>query len=116
MLTTLSNDELKGLIAQVSGAEEAMNRLITGTFNALGKVADFAAADETNNDGGSSPGNGAGAKDEPPPPDSEPEREKPPGITKFTPAFRFNIEIHLPSNGTEDTYLAIFNALRKSLG
>jgi len=37
-------------------------------------------------------------------------------LPKFNPEFKVNIEIHLPSNGTEETYLAIFNALRTALG
>jgi hypothetical protein len=31
------------------------------------------------------------------------------------PEFHYNIQIHLPSNATEETYLNIFNALRKAL-
>ena len=27
--------------------------------------------------------------------------------------FHYNLQIHLPANGTEETYLNIFNALRK---
>ena len=44
----LPNDKLKGLIAQVSGADEKMNQLITGTFNALHKTADFKPVEQTN--------------------------------------------------------------------
>jgi hypothetical protein len=113
----LPNDELKGLIAQISGAEEAMNRLITGTFNSLVKAADFKHAEEIDaedNESGSGKGmDGDGTK-------VSKEKEQPKKFSgfegKFNPEFRFNIEIHLPSNGTEETYLAIFNALRKSLG
>jgi hypothetical protein len=36
-------------------------------------------------------------------------------LPTFNPEFRFNIEINLPSNGTEETYLNIFSALRKAL-
>lgn len=28
--------------------------------------------------------------------------------------FHYNIQVHLPSNGTEEVYLNIFNALRKT--
>lgn len=38
-----------------------------------------------------------------------------PSSTKFHPEFRFNIEVHLPSNGTEETYLNIFTALGRTL-
>ncbi len=113
---TLPPEELKGLIAQVSGAEESLIRFIVGTLNNLVKLADFSESKEVtkheseekeetdahradqHNAGTQSNG---GGKD---------------GRSEFKPDFRFNIEIHLPSNGTEETYLAIFNALRKSLG
>ena len=42
----LPPDQLKGLVAQVSGTEEAMTKVIAMTFNALTKLADFSAADE----------------------------------------------------------------------
>jgi hypothetical protein len=29
------------------------------------------------------------------------------------PEFHYNIQVHLPSNGTEETYMNIFNAIRK---
>jgi Family of unknown function (DUF5343) len=108
---SLPSDQLKGLIAQVSGAEEGMTRLIHGTFNALAKAADFSAVPNLDSE------------------DDELDHEfelqdaeiPPPNLgkhflpSKFSPEFRFNIEIHLPSNGTEETYLAIFNALRRDL-
>lgn len=93
-----------------------MTRLITGTFNALTKVADFSApkpvvGEETSLNGTSST-NGKDRSS-----DNEKERlQTERQITNFHPDFRFNIEVHLPSSGTEETYLAIFNALRKSLG
>jgi hypothetical protein len=107
----LPSDQLKGLVAQVSGSEEAMTKLITYTFNALVKAADFTqelpSAEDTHDDENTN-------KKEQPPPAKEPGGEK--RLSRFNPDFRFNIEIHLPSNGTEETYLAIFNAVRKSLG
>ncbi len=107
----LPNDELKGLIAQVSGAEEGVTKLVTGTFNALVKTADFSSNGQPSTTGDSSE-NGK----EPPPEKVKPQQTEVPPVTKFSPDFRFNIEVHLPSNGTEETYLAIFNALRRSLG
>jgi hypothetical protein len=106
----LSNEHLRGLIAQVSGAEEGMAKLINGTFNALIKLADFSKSKQIV-DGESAP-----QEDEPDDKEREKEEEDRPLKPKFNPEFRFNIEVHLPSNGTEETYLAIFNALRKSLG
>lgn len=107
----LPTDQLKGVVAQVSGAEDAMTKFIVGTFNALTKAADFMPSEQPE------PEANDGANDGKQPP---PEKEKPPlgdtQLSKFNPDFRFSIEIHLPSSGTEETYLAIFNALRKSLG
>lgn len=115
---TLSSDELKGLVAQVSGAEEGMIKLITGTFNSLIKNADFENEPKV-----------APVDDENTGETNDSSKESPESLGKrtqsgdtftrdsgFRPDFRFNIEVHLPSNGTEDTYLAIFNALRKALG
>jgi len=109
----LQNEQLKGLVAQVSGADEAMTKLITYTFNALVKAADFShvqAADESSEE--------SAPKDEKQREDFAVTARREPDVRQsgFNPDFRFNIEIHLPSNGTEETYLAIFNALRKSLG
>jgi len=105
----LPADQLKGTIAQVSGAEEGVVRAITGTFNALTKLADFSGEKKTE------------VEEDTEEDQSEELEEK--GVPRkkalsgsFSPSFRFNIEVHLPSNGTEETYLAIFNALRKALG
>ncbi len=109
---TLSSDELKGLVAQVSGTEDSMTKVIAGTFNALTKLADFS---ELTGDA-EVEANGGGKEDQKPdiPPVSATVPQMP-QLAKFHPEFRFNIEVHLPSNGTEETYLNIFNALRKAL-
>jgi hypothetical protein len=108
---SLPSDQLKGLIAQVSGAEETMTRLIHGTFNALAKTADFSKSSKSVLDDAEL-GNSSEVQE----PDEQPASQLKPLLPKFTPEFRFNIEVHLPSNGTEETYLAIFNALRRALG
>ena len=110
---SLQNDQLKGLIAQVSGADEAMTKLITYTFTALVKVADFSHVGAISESLEEPPQNDEKKRDEPMTTARRESDIRQPG---FNPDFRFNIEIHLPSNGTEETYLAIFNALRKSLG
>ena len=100
-------DQLKGLVAQVSGTEEAMTNLIAGTFRALVALADFSDQSSTEStDDNSSPDTS------PPLPQVAISGAQ---TAKFHREFRFNIEVHLPSNGTEETYLNIFNALRKAL-
>jgi hypothetical protein len=107
----LPPDELKGLVAQVSGTEEAMTKIIAMTFTSLAKLAEFNEENqEENSDNGEQ--KGVSTIDVP----HAPSFENPPLTTsKFHPEFRFSIEVHLPSNGTEETYLNIFNALRRSL-
>lgn len=103
--------ELKGLIAQVSGAEESLIKFIVGTFQNLVKLADFTESENGTDEEKANP------KDMPKEEDGDEESgENRRKRSDFRPDFKFNIEIHLPSNGTEETYLAIFNALRKSLG
>ena len=108
----LPSEELKGLIAQVSGAEDSLIKFIVGSFQNLVKLADFSASaspdEEEDTDQGENPNDKSKSKEQ----KEDTERQR----NTFKPDFRFNIEIHLPSNGTEETYLAIFNALRKSLG
>jgi len=77
------------------------------------KAADFTQIKAPNESGDEDPLNDANGKEEQL---TREERKIDVKQARFNPDFRFNIEIHLPSNGTEETYLAIFNALRKSLG
>lgn len=105
----LPSDEMKGLIAQVSGAEDSLIGFIVGTFKNLVKLADFTEPENTKDKEEEKANSKETTKAE----ESGEDRHK---RGDFRPDFKFNIEIHLPSNGTEETYLAIFNALRKSLG
>ena len=100
---------MKGLISQVAGADEAMTTRIAATFTNLVKLADFSAPSKT-------------SKEEEQPPAEETPEEVPGGggrpggdrhAKSLRPEFHYNIQIHLPANGTEDTYLNIFNAMRK---
>jgi hypothetical protein len=104
---TLSSDELKGLISQVSGAEEGMVDRISGTFSALVKLGDF---------GAEKPKPPVGQQDTHEGDETE-EAEKPNGKATggtLRPEFHYNIQIHLPGNGSEETYLNIFNAFRRT--
>ncbi len=97
----LSGDALKGLVAQVAGTDAGITAKITGTFNALVKNSNFSRP----------PASLSSAEK------NKKEKEKS-GIQEldkgsFRPEFHYNIQIHLPSNGTEETYLNIFNAVRK---
>lgn len=100
----LSGAELKGLISQVAGTDTGVTSKIQGTFASLVKIADF---------------NGVEGAQQPAPqttPDKapfvQPERTGRPGGMR--PEFHYNIQVHLPANATEETYLSIFNSLRKA--
>ena len=99
----LERTDLSGLVAQVTGADGSVVSKIVGTFLALRTVADFSGE--------------IVAKDKkenklPEPPSQAPELHKS-TVGQLRPEFHYNIQIHLPSNGTEQTYIDIFNALRK---
>lgn len=100
---SLAATELKGLIAQVAGSDSGMTNKIAGTFTALCRVADFSKHREQEP-----------AKVLPTPTDTPAAQERPLGSSSFRPEFHYNIQVHLPANATEETYLNIFNALRKS--
>lgn len=102
----LDADTLKGLVAQVAGSDDAMTSRIVSTFNTL--VGDAAFSD-------------AGEPPAEPPPAKvngvPPEVHEAPiaAVRKHAQSeFHFNIQVHLSSNGTEETYTSIFNALRRT--
>lgn len=96
----LASDALKGLIAQVTGADKDMVDRIAATFAAIVKLADFSQV----------PPIQGKEKD-----DEREDDRKPDDKGGLRPEFHYNIQIHLPGNGTEETYLNIFNALRRTL-
>ena len=76
------------------------------TFAALTRLGDFKAD-------AAKPSADDNRKDE----DEDSEQETDRDTKKMTglrTEFHYNIQIHLPSNGTEETYLNIFNAVRKT--
>lgn len=104
-------EQLKGLVSQITGTDAKGANAIAYTFNAIAKNADFAKAepkaDETNKTGAELETNDA----------RKPNQHSIPPLSSngFRSDFYFNIQIHLPANGTEETYLNIFNALRRTL-
>jgi hypothetical protein len=106
----LTSEEIKGLIAQVAGTDEGMTSKIAGTFNTLVKLGDFSAqaSAELLTDKSAENETGAQADKQPAPPTI------PLAGKGMRPDFHYNIQIHLPANATEETYLSIFNAIRKA--
>lgn len=104
----LTGDALKGLVSQVSGADEDMVNRISSTFTALVKQADFSAAPPPAAEIGElEEEEGEGQAE-------QTSNEKVRAMGGLRPDFHYNIQIHLPGNGTEETYLTIFNALRRT--
>ena len=93
----LPMEQLKGLVSQVTGGEQNIVNNVAWTFNAIVKAADFTKA--------------VPKKTTPGDPASPVIPALPDELRK---EFHFNIQVHLPANGTEETYLNIFNALRRT--
>lgn len=98
----LPSDDLKGLIAQVTGSDKDMVDRIAATFSAIVKQGDFAAGSVLPED--------LQEEDADQPSDEKKSGDK----GGLRPEFHYNFQIHLPGNGTEETYLNIFNALRRT--
>jgi len=107
---TLSLPELKGLVAQVAGSDTDTTNKIAGTLNAIFKVADFSKVNDRSKDLTRQDDEGEDIEE----PDIKNNGRKASLQGKMHPEFHYNIQIHLPTNATEETYLNIFNALRKS--
>ncbi len=101
----LSGEELRGLVGQVSGSDQEMTKKIVGTFNALLRAADF-----TEEDAGGSEAEDEIGQQHVPPADEKATVSR----AAMRPEFHYNIQVHLPSNATEEVYLSIFNALRRA--
>jgi hypothetical protein len=100
----VTGDELKGLVAQVAGTDEEVTRRTVGTFQALVELSDFSVKGEPEPE----------TKPQAPTPPKPSEPETLPKPQAMKPEFHYNIQVHLPSNASEETYLNIFNALRKA--
>jgi len=106
----LPTDRLKSLVAQVGGTDADTTARIASTFNALSKAADFDAEPiDVRNDASDVLESRQPAEDMAP--TRVQNRVPPQGLRT---EFHYNIQIHLPANGDEETYLNIFNAIRKT--
>lgn len=106
---TLEGSDLKGLVAQVSGADTGTTTKIVGTLKSLLSIADFDSEDQLNEE----PKNNTDDSELPPPNLDGVEAPLLHGGQNLRPEFHYNFQIHLPSNGSEETYTNIFNAVRK---
>lgn len=100
----LTGERLRSLVSQVAGTDDDMTGRIANTFSAIAKLGDFDAA---------VPNTGEEKKKENIEADAEETVSKSRSKGLRT-EFHYNLQIHLPSNGTEETYLNIFNALRQT--
>jgi hypothetical protein len=104
----LSGEKLRGLVAQVAGSDDAMTSKIAGTFSAITKLADFKVERPPSD---AETKESKATKEEPKTDEGEEQSHRIKGLRT---EFHYNIQVHLPSNGTEETYLNIFNAIRKT--
>lgn len=104
----LTGDRLKGLVAQVAGTDSDLTGRIANTFLALVNLGDFQAQTTPNEDEKRN-------EIDDQPDDEADERDRRGSSRKgIRTEFHYNLQIHLPSNGTEEVYLNIFNARRKT--
>ena len=91
-----------------------MTARIANTFNALTKSADFkSAAPEKNDIKSKSDAEKEGDGDDTDESDADDNKNKR-RANGLRPEFQYVLQIQLPSNGSEETYLNIFNAIRKT--
>jgi Family of unknown function (DUF5343) len=102
-----SGERLRNLISQVAGTDEDMTSRIANTFVAVTRLGDFRSAASKEEL----------KKDLPTKEDPEADSEDPSAgrrLKGLRTEFHYNIQVVLPSNATEDVYLNIFNAIRKT--
>ncbi|EZQ16051.1 DUF5343 domain-containing protein [Halopseudomonas bauzanensis] len=106
----LDGADLKGLVAQVSGADTGTTSKIVGTFKSLLKLADFESENQLAEDDESQSNDKENSQIDI---KSQVDSRASSGSKDMRPEFHYNFQIHLPSNGSEETYANIFNAIRK---
>lgn len=114
----LPAEELKGLVAQISGADKDLSSRIYSTLASLINEASFTAQEAQDQDGDDDEVLVDGGDDSKEPDKKQKNKNSIPPFARpgFSPTsgFHFNIQVHLPNNGTEETYLNIFNAIREA--
>lgn len=106
----LGREQLKGLVAQVAGTDISTTNKIVGTLSSLLGLADFSENGSQPNEEEETVEEGTDETQE------GDETDAGIGALKFggmNHQFHYNIQVHLPANGSEETYMNIFNALRK---
>lgn len=115
---SLDGDSLKGLVAQVSGADRDISGRIYSTMQALLNEASFEEEDSSEdiqNDETESDENETTAQSSTITSAlKKTVKIKDRRSNGLNSDFHFNIQVHLPNNGTEETYLNIFNAIREA--
>lgn len=106
----LDSADLRGLVAQVSGADTGTTSKIVGTFKSLLRLADFDSENQLTEDEELRTNSKNTSHIEAQPSLDLPDLK---GAKDMRPEFHYNFQIHLPSNGSEETYANIFNAIRK---
>jgi hypothetical protein len=101
---THTGERLRNLISQVAGTDDDMTARIATTFAAVAKLGNFKAI-VANEEPKKEP-----ARDN----TDEGDDRSTAGRKGLRTEFHYNIQIVLPSNGTEEVYLHIFNAIRKT--
>ena len=105
----LTGEKLKSIIAQVAGTDDLMTARIANTFTALAKNGDFKAQTPSSEGQNKTKTEDGGDLDV-----QEPDVGLKNRGGGLRPEFQYVIQIQLPSNGSEETYLNIFNAIRKT--
>ena len=107
----LAGEKLKSLIAQVAGTDDDMTARIAGTFSGLVKQGDFKAELPSKDREQKKPKLGDDAKEDDRGAHGTTDQT---GRKNLRTEFQYVIQVQLPSNGSEETYLNIFNAIRKT--
>ncbi len=100
-----SGEKLRGLVSQVAGTDEDMTARIANTFAAVARLGDFKTRPKSEK-------HKTHAEER-----AVVEEHDESGTSKIKglrTEFHYNIQVVLPSNGTEEVYLNIFNAIRKT--